>query len=417
MSMPLVAKLAVVGVVITLVAVSFFAEDTLRAGAIALGVLVLAGVAWRLLRRPHASPTSLPAADETDGVSWRGRIAEAFTSLKHKWLLSSQIAQAMQKHFELTSQLDRCMEIAAINTKGGVGRSTVVSNAGAVATNASMMPVLLSDLRTYRGNLAERLGLFRRKEATDRTLGSTPSVLQAIDLMNMSRLTTAIQTYGWFGRFVGQGHLNALASNIRKMNIPAKDARRLFDLLSGYYSIILHESSNNTLDPLDLELMRRSDVIWAVARPSFPYANDELTATLEDYRSYHDGVFTSKLRDYSVLLVLATRRSDKPEQYATQFGYPLERVIMVPWGAYFVQPEEATDDTAGTASPAYVAIINLNKMPKPAMLAYLNALNLSIELVMERRPPQISVESVLTPEGHPYEDEDLSHPTPPSASS
>lgn len=323
-------------------------------------------------------------------MGWQALLYRLLRALRINYVptkgLEELIAIETDRHYELGQRVDA--EFAVFAPKGGVGKSTAVTNLAVLSAASSHEPTLVVDSRQKRGNIAERFGLTRRKDGealTEVVPRSTITMRQAIQAHTKGMFDSAIATYRIIRSFPGC-HLDVIASDAtrsrggRYRDFGVIAFQETMDHLSRMYRRVFYEADNELAHDLDLELMRRCTTPVFITRVNLPHAHTELEEALAVYRGINDGEFQDKIDRHGRLIVLATRRRHAAEQFAHMFGFKPEQVFLVPFDAYF-ETEDDEDGIHEDTPPD--PIINLATMPLKAKLSYFRCLNSALESLLD----------------------------------
>lgn len=343
-------------------------------------------------RQPEA-PRSQPPAVATQAESsvkkapkirlWEDRPSRTSQFMRLHPGLRRKIAEEEELHFELR-QTRRAIE-AVFGPKGGVGKTTVATAMSFFSAHVSHEPTLISDARHKRGNIAERLGIGRRRDPLELIPGTTVSLRQSLELFENGYLVDASVTQTILGS-IPECKLDVIVSDANissdQLFVEVPTYTAMIAQLARHYKLIAQESADELGREFDVALMEQCDIPNFVHCVTMINSDVELNEGLQYYTS--SPALREKIVEHGVLWVLASQRGQTAEQFSRKFGdlIPPERVNLVGRNKFFELTDDGKEqvggDTGYSTRESFGPIapsIDYNATPPEAYLQYLQGAN------------------------------------------
>jgi MinD-like ATPase involved in chromosome partitioning or flagellar assembly len=241
----------------------------------------------------------------------RGRVNPGQSSKEAEW-------EALLARIRTPAR--RCVRVAVISLKGGVGKTTTTAGLGATLASVRGDRIVAVDANPDAGTLASR---FRRE--TDATVRDV--------LDHLPELTS----YGALRSYTSQGlsRLEVLASDQDPAVSTAfseEDYRRVSELLALYYSVQLTDSGTGMLHSAMQGTLALADELVIVTSPSVDGAkgaNDTL-----DWLVAHGH---TRLANRSIAVVSTVRRQSREvdvDKLEAHFARRCREVVRIPYDAH-----------------------------------------------------------------------------------
>jgi len=290
-----------------------------------------------------------------------------------------------EEHFGLME--DRDVVVGVFGPKGGVGKTVITTGIGWWASFFNKSSNFILDAREKRGHIAECIGLWRRSSETmtQPQAHTTLTFRQLLDMEDQGWFYQGTQMFNLVGSATGRMlHVGAsdMILNGKQWDVGVERVKRLFARLRSYYKFIIFECSDVLNSAMDRELMRLCDIPVFVHRVDSPGSIGE---TKQGFNVY-EAEFGDKIRRHGVLFVLATRKSQTPEEFSRLFGniIPPERVFLVGYDEFFKadHTDEGHDDTTKfDPSRAPMRTRDIDHTPESAVLQWMKGINAGLRTV------------------------------------